>query len=65
MMKKLWMKVTSDEYQLPVAVAESATELAKMVGVTPDMIYHRVSAHKHGITKKCSYICVEIDEDNA
>lgn len=62
---KVWMKVTKDEYQLPIAVAESATELAKMVGVTREMIYRRISAHKSGITKTCCYVCVEIDEDNA
>lgn len=31
--KKLWMKVTNDEYELPLAVTESAAELARMVGV--------------------------------
>ena len=29
----LYMKVTRDKYELPVAIADSAAELARMVGV--------------------------------
>ena len=29
----LYMKVTRDEYELPVAVAETKAELARMLGV--------------------------------
>lgn len=60
---KIYMKVTKDEYQLPVAVADSVRELAKMVGVTPEMVHHLLSAHKKGISKSCMYVCVEVDDD--
>lgn len=33
-MKVLYMKITSDEYELPVAVAETMTDLAQMLCVT-------------------------------
>lgn len=36
--KFLYMEVTRDKYELPVAVADSPAELAKMVGVTANRI---------------------------
>ena len=36
----IFMKVTHDEYVLPVAVADSKSELAHMVGVTPSSVWH-------------------------
>ena len=34
----LWLMVEADEYELPLAVADSASELAKMVGVTTSTV---------------------------
>ena len=45
-MKKLYMKVTKDRFELPLAVAESAEELAEMVGNTKGTIQSCIS-HKH------------------
>ena len=36
--KYLWLCVTADEYELPLAVAETSTELALMVGTTGDNV---------------------------
>ena len=36
--KPIYMEVTQDEYELPVAVADSASELARMAGVSPEMV---------------------------
>lgn len=33
-MKKLWMAVTADKYELPLAVEPSQTLLARRIGVT-------------------------------
>ena len=52
----LYMKVTRDKYELPVAVAESKSELARMLGVTPSAITHGM----HGLKK--TYLEVEVDE---
>lgn len=35
----LYMACTDDEYELPIAVADTATELARMVGITRDSLY--------------------------
>lgn len=37
--KAVYMKVTDDEYELPLAIADSIPELAEMVGVKPQSIY--------------------------
>lgn len=53
----LWLKVTKDEYQLPLAVADTAAELARMTGVKPDSLY---SMRSHGVKE---YIKVEVEDD--
>lgn len=37
----VWMAVTPDEYELPIAVADSALELAQMMGTTETAIFCR------------------------
>ena len=37
--KNLYIACTNDEYELPIAVADTATELARMVGITRDSLY--------------------------
>lgn len=37
--KNLYVAYTHDEYELPVAVADTAAELAKMVGITRQSLY--------------------------
>lgn len=46
MTRYVWMEVTPDKYELPVAVADSLRALAKLRGVTPSAISH--SVHKFG-----------------
>lgn len=61
--KKLWMKVTDDKYELPLAVAESAADLARMVGIKPASLYSILSRDRHGKLHS-SYREVEIDDEN-
>lgn len=60
---KLYMMVTNDEYELPLAVAASAQELARLVGEkTPNNILSTISkAEKLGSRSK--YVRVTIEED--
>lgn len=37
-MKILWMKVSEDKYELPIAVAESSAKLGEMLGVKSSTI---------------------------
>ncbi len=55
---KLWLKVSSDQYELPLAVADSAVELATLCGVTVNTIYAQMSRVRAGTLSSCPYICV-------
>lgn len=44
--KDLYVAYTNDEYELPIAVADTAKELAQMVGVTSDSLYCMMSRHQ-------------------
>ena len=59
---KVWMRITNDEYQLPVAVADTASQLARMCGTNANAIRSAVSHVRSGRKKFCTYIVVEIDE---
>jgi len=53
---KVYIKVTRDKYRLPVAVADTAKELAELCGTNVNVIYSSIS---HG---KGSFEAVEIYE---
>ena len=62
MIKRLFLKVTNDKYELPLVVADSAAELAKRTGTTQTNIYSAISHTKTRGGWSC-YKIVEIDED--
>ena len=59
----LYMRVTRDEYELPLAVAETQAELAHMLGVKPTLVYNGIRAVKQGKVKHSSYKIVEVEDD--
>ena len=48
---KIYMRTTKDKYQLPVAVADSPKELAKMLGTTPGVVRSCICLKKLGWCK--------------
>lgn len=59
----VYMKITRDKFELPVAVAETEKELAIICGVrtgTIKRIIHKSKMRGH----KCSYIKVIVEEDD-
>lgn len=57
----LYMKVTRDEYELPVAVAETKAELARMLGIKRE---HVRAAFSHAKKyKNPTYVVVEVEDD--
>ena len=44
----LWLAVTADEYELPIAVEESASKLAKTLGVSTGTILKKSSGKING-----------------
>lgn len=63
MKKRMWMKVTKDKYQLPLAVAYSAKELSEMCNVTLGFIYVSAKAWREGRVKYTSYIDVIMEDE--
>lgn len=57
---KLWLKISSDKYELPLAVADSAVELARMCGITANTIYSQMSRVRAGEREFCPYICITL-----
>ena len=62
--RNVWMKVTDDEIELPVAVADTAAELAKMLHVSENSIYSSMSHQTRGHRKKTPYRKVRITLDD-
>ncbi|MEE3409602.1 MAG: hypothetical protein VZQ95_09430 [Erysipelotrichaceae bacterium] len=60
--RNVWLKVTPDRYEFPVALADTAAELAQICGVTEGSILSSVSKAKHGI-RKSLYRKVRIERD--
>lgn len=53
-MKKLYMATTLDEYELPIAVADTSVELARKMGVTKAGLLSVIS-HAKQHKKCCKY----------
>ena len=58
----LWMKISNDEYELPEAVADTSTELAKMCGINRNGVNVAISNAKRR-NSKCQYIKIEVEEE--
>lgn len=59
----LYMEVTDDEYELPVAVADSARELSRMRGVDKHTVSSAIwRKNKRGF-KFCKYVKVVVEDD--
>lgn len=56
----VWMEVTQDKYELPLVVADSSVELARIVGVTKNHIYSRMSHYNNGRYKTSRFVKVVI-----
>lgn len=57
--KYLWIAVDIDEYELPLAVADSAEELGRMFGVTKTTIFNAVGKNLNGKLNGRKYMKVE------
>lgn len=55
-MSILYVKCTTDKYELPVAVADSGAELARMLGISANSVWSMISKGISGYHK------IEIDD---
>lgn len=67
---KLYMAVTPDEYELPMEIAETPSELARKVGVHRSSVSNAISRRKRGCQSRKSkrmtkywFVTVEVDDD--
>ena len=57
----VYMHVTKDELELPLAVADTVGELARMVGVKENSIFC-IMRRAREAGRRCAYVKVEIDD---
>ena len=60
----LWIKVTNDELELPVAVADSAEELAKILNVSRTTIISAATRYERGQVAFSVYRKVEVEDED-
>lgn len=62
--KYVYVKVTSDEYELPIFVADSVKELAQMCGTSVNSILSYMSHYKNktSTVTACPYRKIYFDE---
>lgn len=59
---KVYMEVTKDEYELPLAIADTAQALAKKCNTTPMYIYSAIAHEQAGVARS-RFKRVDIDDD--
>ena len=59
---KIYMEITQDEYQLPLKVADSTKELAKMCGIKRKMLQNYIGKVAQGIIKNPRFIRIVVDD---
>ena len=62
-MRAVYMAVTDDAYELPIAVADGMREIARTMGVDPACVFR----HVHGMVKgkykmPCKFVKVYIED---
>lgn len=62
-MMTLYLRVTNDEYELPMAVADSPSELALMLGLKRQTLWSIFSRVRKGEYRYKIYQIVEIEEE--
>ena len=60
----LYMKVTRDKYELPVAVAETKAELARILGMEREKVRSAFAKAKKYGYKHSTYVEVEVDDND-
>ena len=61
--KYVYMAVTTDEEELPLAISESPTELARKMGVHPNTIVSAARKAELGKVKKSRFLRTAIEKD--
>lgn len=60
----LWLEVTQDEYELPLAVADTSAQLAKICGTSQNYVCSSASHYNAGRLKKTRFRSVPYYEED-
>ena len=58
----VYLSVTADKYELPIAIGDSPKELGAILGVTNNAISSAIGHNKTGFIRGTKYIKVWIDD---
>lgn len=61
--KKVYLAISLDKYELPLAVFENIYEVCKFSNRTKDAIWSAISRNQIDRVNKCRYISIEIGGD--
>ena len=64
-MKNLYMAVTADALELPIAVAGSAAELGRILGIRAELIQYAIARERSGKQSGVKFVRVPCDESEA
>lgn len=59
----LYLWVSKDEFELPLYVSDSLSELATVTNTRKNTISSIICKHKKGIIKKTRFVAVEVDDE--
>ena len=60
----VYMEVTKDKFELPIVVADSAYELARLCGVNVSTIMHSISTRSKRVVKSSQYKRVWVNDQD-
>ncbi len=63
MIEKLYMAVTPDRYELPLAVCRSADELGQAFGITGHTVMVSLCRKDDGRKRGAKFLRIEVEED--
>ena len=63
---KIWIEVSKDAYELPIAIADTAKELAATCGTSLKMVTKSASIMNsgHNCGHFCRYRSIKVDDDD-
>lgn len=59
----MYMAVTTDKYELPLAVADTARELGKLLNVSGNLIHSSISKNQNGKARKMRFLKIDLTDD--
>ncbi len=65
MAQYVYMEISKDKYELPVAIANSVPELARITGYSENVISSTISHAKNKQWRWSKFIKVEIEDERA